>query len=277
MRGSRIERGYDAAWTKLRNNYIKHNPLCECRGPACKVAARIVHHINPVHLRPDLRLERSNLMSVCDPCHQMLHAEKVPGVVVAVCGAPASGKTTYVERNKKQQDMVFDWDHIRTALGMNPNSNKAEQWLLMDIRSMIVNRITSGVIPRTLWLIVSSFASAVKLGDQYVCMSRTRQQCINEIEARHQRLEDRPRRAAIRKAVDTWFRLYGDRAGTEGFCEDVRGIINPPLDTAAGGTHETTARKSRFPLPEDKTHGTPASDERAALLRRIGEQNPTSW
>jgi hypothetical protein len=58
-------------WTKVRDEYIKANPDCEC----CTRKAETVHHKRPYHLFPDLELDKSNLMSVCDHCHLvLLHA-----------------------------------------------------------------------------------------------------------------------------------------------------------------------------------------------------------
>lgn len=39
-------------------------------------AATVVHHIQPVERRPDLRLDLDNLVSLCDPCHNKRHPEK---------------------------------------------------------------------------------------------------------------------------------------------------------------------------------------------------------
>lgn len=38
--------------------------------------ATVVHHIQPVELRPDLRLDLENLVSLCDACHNKRHPEK---------------------------------------------------------------------------------------------------------------------------------------------------------------------------------------------------------
>lgn len=37
--------------------------------------------------------------------------------VIIVCGAPASGKTTYVKNNMTIGDLVIDLDAIRCAIG----------------------------------------------------------------------------------------------------------------------------------------------------------------
>lgn len=58
------QRGYDAAWQKLRREFLKHNQFCKCNERATDV-----DHIESVASRPDLRLVWSNLRAMCHPCH----------------------------------------------------------------------------------------------------------------------------------------------------------------------------------------------------------------
>jgi 5-methylcytosine-specific restriction protein A len=67
------ERGYDSRWRKLRTWYIKRHPLCEdCWDEEGVVNARDIEvdHIIPIKVRPDLRLEATNLRSRCRSHHQ---------------------------------------------------------------------------------------------------------------------------------------------------------------------------------------------------------------
>ncbi len=67
------ERGYGNDWRKLSERKRAADPLCErCLGNGRTEPARHVHHIKPISDRPDLRLEWSNLMSVCVECHEEL-------------------------------------------------------------------------------------------------------------------------------------------------------------------------------------------------------------
>lgn len=64
------ERGYDADWKRLRKRWLQLHPLCrhhEKRGII--VPATIVNHIEDIRDRPDLRLDESNLESLCKRCH----------------------------------------------------------------------------------------------------------------------------------------------------------------------------------------------------------------
>ena len=50
-------------WPKVREAHLKENPVCNICG--CKVDVE-VHHIKPFHLYPELELEPSNLISLCE-------------------------------------------------------------------------------------------------------------------------------------------------------------------------------------------------------------------
>lgn len=58
---------YDSAtWQRLRRQVLTENPVCQ----ACRKAfARECDHIVPLRLNPGLAAERSNLHSLCSPCH----------------------------------------------------------------------------------------------------------------------------------------------------------------------------------------------------------------
>lgn len=72
-RGTARQRGYDAAWRRLRKAFLAAHPLCQCEdcqaGVKRVTAATVVDHIVPISERPDLRLEWSNLRAMSKPCH----------------------------------------------------------------------------------------------------------------------------------------------------------------------------------------------------------------
>ncbi len=73
-RGNSGDRGYDREWQKVRRIKISSDPLCEmCERKGQIISAVLVHHIQPVDVIPLLRLDMSNLMSLCRHCHERLH------------------------------------------------------------------------------------------------------------------------------------------------------------------------------------------------------------
>ena len=65
QRPAPTQRGYDAAWRKVRRLFLQCNPIC-CECPA---AATDADHILSVRDRPDLRLSWSTLRPYCHPHH----------------------------------------------------------------------------------------------------------------------------------------------------------------------------------------------------------------
>lgn len=77
-RGTSAERGYDAAWRKVRITHLQAEPLCRfCRTRGELTAATMVDHIQTIVERPDLRLVDANLRSLCKPCHDAHTASQV--------------------------------------------------------------------------------------------------------------------------------------------------------------------------------------------------------
>jgi 5-methylcytosine-specific restriction enzyme A len=69
-RGSAAQRGYDHAWTLLRQRKVRQDPLCEdCLLEGRTTPAAEVDHVIPIAKDPSLRLEISNLRSLCKSHH----------------------------------------------------------------------------------------------------------------------------------------------------------------------------------------------------------------
>ena len=69
-RGSSSARGYDRTWQRLRLQVLSEEPLCLfCQTKDRVVAATEVDHIKTIRECPEMRLVRSNLRSLCKPCH----------------------------------------------------------------------------------------------------------------------------------------------------------------------------------------------------------------
>lgn len=70
LRGSACARGYDRAWSQLRDAFIRQNPVCEF----CGLPATVIDHIQPIAIAPHRRLDLTNLRPVCTDCHALLTA-----------------------------------------------------------------------------------------------------------------------------------------------------------------------------------------------------------
>jgi 5-methylcytosine-specific restriction protein A len=64
--------GYDTTWQHLRAAFLAKHPLCQCDDCAREgrtLAATVVHHLQSIADRPDLRLDPSNLQAMAKGCH----------------------------------------------------------------------------------------------------------------------------------------------------------------------------------------------------------------
>ncbi|MBM3762429.1 MAG: HNH endonuclease [Acidobacteria bacterium] len=69
-RGNSTQRGYDAGWRKLAALVLAESPLCvDCLANGRSVPASEVHHVERLRDAPARRLDPSNLMALCKPCH----------------------------------------------------------------------------------------------------------------------------------------------------------------------------------------------------------------
>ena len=76
-RPSPRKRGYDTAWDKARSWQLKRFPLCQdCQDQGRIRPANVVHHIESVEDRPDLRLDPENFKSLCFACHEVFHSRQ---------------------------------------------------------------------------------------------------------------------------------------------------------------------------------------------------------
>lgn len=69
-RGNSNERGYDAAWRRFRRRFLSEFPLCrDCQQNGVLTVATEVHHLVKIRDNPARRLDPSNVIGLCKPCH----------------------------------------------------------------------------------------------------------------------------------------------------------------------------------------------------------------
>jgi len=166
-RGTNKQRGYDHQWAQISRMKRDTSPICE----VCRIeAATEVDHIKPFDGPDDpLRTDWSNLQSICKPCHRKkTHIGKNrSGLLIAVCGAPGAGKTTYVSNNAEPADLVFDLDMIAQTLNLGWRYNRDRDVeinsLLGEWREVLVKRMRSSLFTGTAWVITSSEDVAKKM------------------------------------------------------------------------------------------------------------------
>ncbi|MBR1540702.1 MAG: HNH endonuclease [Clostridia bacterium] len=110
-------------WKHKRACILKRDGnMCQhCKWYGKRTDADTVHHIKHLEDFPELGLEDSNLISLCNSCHNKEHPEKRRKkiLITLVSGYPGSGKTTYVLEHKKYNDVMLDLDILYKALTNN--------------------------------------------------------------------------------------------------------------------------------------------------------------
>ena len=79
MRMLRQKAYQNTTWRKLRNDFIKMNPLCaDCLNEGKVVPAEDIHHIHSPFKNGEINwallLDPNNLVSLCKDCHGKRHA-----------------------------------------------------------------------------------------------------------------------------------------------------------------------------------------------------------
>jgi HK97 family phage prohead protease len=129
--------------------------------------------------------------------------------VFVVHGAPASGKTSYVMQNKGDNDVVFDFDKVMSALSGLPPHQKNKNLIsyCTDIRALIIKKaLRQPSVDRT-WIIATNIGDEMKgqLSDipvEYIHIDTPREECLKRIEEDPER---QPVAKELREAVERYF------------------------------------------------------------------------
>ena len=76
--------GWDHRQASIR--YRAERPLCErclmLHGVERAQPSEDMHHIHAIKDRPDLRMNRSNWLAVCAPCHEAIEGDAIEGMKI---------------------------------------------------------------------------------------------------------------------------------------------------------------------------------------------------
>ena len=108
--------------------------------------------------------------------------------VKCVWGSPLSGKSTYVEQHAGKNDIVWDWDKVKQAVGLvkpHEESRRILSDLLLKLRYMFLKSI-DGSGAETAWFICTRPNEYIKnlLGEkaEYIKMDVSKEECLKRLE-----------------------------------------------------------------------------------------------
>lgn len=108
--------------------------------------------------------------------------------IKVVCGFPGSGKTSYIKKNIKRNDLVFDYDEIQAVLTLQVKhiDNKGIRPYLSEILKNMINRSKNDSEINTLWIIRtvpdSSFRNMLEGCDvEFFYINKTVFECLEQI------------------------------------------------------------------------------------------------
>lgn len=153
-------------WESIRKSVLLRDEyLCQlCKKKGIMVDADTVHHINPVDERFDLRYDLSNLISLCESCHNKMHDRNVVRLsedgerlrrmrdnkvkVYFVIGLDNYGK---IKDRIEKGDLVYNEIMIKDNL----NTSCLAEPYLTDMKKAILKRLEYENEINTAWIILS--------------------------------------------------------------------------------------------------------------------------
>lgn len=164
--------------------------------------AEEVHHIKPLKKYPELSNDINNLVSLCCQCHNIvenryhtfkLKPKKKPiteerwrsNMITCVCGMLGAGKTTYVLNNKKDSEIILDYDLIRKALDINNNQTTA---IMINKIIETLLKLDNGI---DIWLVRTvPRQEEMKYIDKYIWINTEKKQCLKNLKKDNRVPED---------------------------------------------------------------------------------------
>lgn len=181
----------------------------------------VAHHIKPITMQnvndPSVSLNPENIMLVSHRSHNEIHARygfATLKKVYYVYGAPCSGKTTYVQRNKGNSDLVVDIDLIWQAatggdLYDKPDAIKAAVFAMRNALLDCV-RTRAGNWERA-WIIEGGARKADRMrrieamGAEDIFIDTDRETCLMRLASDEKRVHVQD---AWRGYIDEWFNSF---------------------------------------------------------------------
>lgn len=192
-----------ASWKVCRQNILNQ------RGNICEDCGRLITNPKEIHCHHTVELNNNNITDptislnpelikvYCKDCHDKAHKRfkyketKHSKDVVIVCGAPCSGKTTYVLKHKDTNDLVVDLDKIYEAITLLPCYCKPATLKsnAFAVRNILLDNIRTRAGEFNRAWVIGGYANihdreriARELGAEIVMMGTSEGECLARLE-----------------------------------------------------------------------------------------------
>lgn len=168
--------------------------ICEhCGKPIIKAYDCIAHHkteLNDSNVNDfNISLNPENIMLIHFRCHNKIHERFgfVGRKVYIVYGAPCSGKSTFVNENARQDDLILDVDNLWQMISKNERYKKPNRLKqnVFGLRDCLLEQIKMRVGDwRTAWVVggyplkTERERLADILGAELVFIDETKEKCL---------------------------------------------------------------------------------------------------
>ena len=122
---------------------------------------------------------------------------------VVVCGRPGSGKSTYVNEQRKPNDLVWDWDAVAETLFGTEDLTDANRGVMLRLLDFVLMQGVRTTHPIYVITTGTRWANdiAQKIRGEVVVLDTPADVCIERIA---QRESDTPRRRKRMEVVREW-------------------------------------------------------------------------
>lgn len=205
----------------ITDRLVNGEVICEyCHKSIYKKYDIILHHkieLNETnYLDTSISLNADNIMIVHHKCHNLIHNnfDKKQNKIYIVYGAPLSGKSTFVNKNKQYGDLIIDIDRIWECisgvhhLDGKPNGLKKN---VFAIRDLLYEQVKHRVGFYNNCYIIGGFALisererlASELNAELVYIDTTESECLERINT----IENEQIKKNYEKYIREWFERY---------------------------------------------------------------------